>query len=71
VTGRSRGYRCRPGGHRAVRRTGGPHGGVGGDGEWPVVAGIGEVHAAGTADDVDAHGSTSVSDFTQGGSTAP
>jgi hypothetical protein len=57
-------------GRRAARRTGGPCGGVGGDGEWPVAAGIGEVHPTGTADGVDACGSTSIGDFTRGGSMA-
>jgi hypothetical protein len=71
VTGQSRGCRRRPGGRRAARCTGGPRGGVGGDGEWPVAAGIGEVHAVGTTDGADTRGRTSVGDFTRGGRTAP
>jgi hypothetical protein len=58
-------------GRRAGRRTGGPRGGVRGDGEWSVAVGTGEVHATGMTDGVCARGSTSVDDFTQGGSTAP
>jgi hypothetical protein len=64
VIGQSRGCRHRPGGRRVARHMGEPHDGVGGDEEWLVVAGIGEVHAVGMADGVDARGSTSVSDFT-------
>jgi hypothetical protein len=71
VIGRSRGCWRWPRSRRASWHTGGPHDGVGGDVEWPVAAGIGEVHAIGTMDGVDACGSTSVSDFTLGGSTTP
>jgi hypothetical protein len=34
VTCQSWGCQCQPRGRRAARRTGGPHGGVGGNGEW-------------------------------------